>query len=285
MTASFGRRLAEAMAQRGPLCAGIDPHPQLLAHAGMDDTVDSLRRFTDIMMEAVAGRVAAVKPQSAFFERHGAAGVAVLEHLLADLSSTQTLSILDVKRGDIGSTMAAYAQAYLADDAPLAADAITVSPYLGFGSLSPALDLAQGSGRGVFVLALTSNPEGAQIQQRGTPPVAAEILTQVARRNAAAPAEEAGLASVGVVVGATLGPTLNRLGLQDHLRSCAGPILAPGVGAQGASAADLAHGFEGSTERVLAPVSRGLLSSGGGVAAIREQCRKLNGELRESLWE
>jgi len=279
----FGARLGEAMRQRGPLCAGIDPHPELLARAGLGDTVESLRRFTGTMMEAVAGRVAAVKPQSAFFERHGAAGIAVLEALLTDLASVQTLSILDVKRGDIGSTMTAYAQAYLDDDAPLAADAVTLSPYLGFGSLTPALDMAEQSGRGVFVLALTSNPEGAQVQHRGDPPVVAEILAQVGERNRAGPLDTGAFGSVGVVVGANEGATLDRLGLREGLRSCGGAILAPGVGAQGASAADLATGFTTSAERVLAPVSRGLLSSGLEVDAVRQRCRILNAELRESL--
>jgi len=280
----FGVRLAEAMRQYGPLCAGIDAHPQLLARAGLPDTVESLRRFTGTVTEAVAGRVAAVKPQSAFYERHGAAGIAVLETLLTDLASARTLSILDVKRGDIGSTMTAYAQAYLAEGAPLAADAVTLSPYLGFGSLAPALDEAQESGRGVFVLALTSNPEGAQVQHRGDPPVAADILAQVAERNAAAPSGRPSLGSVGVVVGANLGPTLIQLGLAESLGACGGPILAPGVGAQGATPADLAAGFGSSADRVLAPVSRGLLDAGLDATRVRERCHRLNQELRESLY-
>ncbi len=120
-------------------------------------------------MEAFAGRVAAVKPQSAFFEVFGSRGVAVLERVLAELREADTLSILDAKRGDIGSTMAAYAEAYLGTEAPAPADALTVSPYLGYESLRPAIDLARQTGRGVFVLALTSNPEGAIVQHAPAP--------------------------------------------------------------------------------------------------------------------
>jgi len=165
--APFGVSLAEAMDAHGPLCVGIDPHRTLLESWGLPDTPQGLREFALRTVDALGGRVAAVKPQSAFFERHGGAGVTVLEEVLAALRDIGTMSILDVKRGDIGSTMGGYAQAYLLDEAPLAADAITVSPYLGYGSLKPALDLADAAGRGVFVLALTSNPEGPELQHVG----------------------------------------------------------------------------------------------------------------------
>src|SRR5919108_2936412 len=138
----FGARLVDAVAAYGPLCVGIDPHPSLLAEWGLTDDADGLARFVDVCAAAFAGHVAVVKPQSAFFERHGSGGIAVLEELLAAFAGTPTLTILDVKRGDIGSTMDGYADAYLAIGAPLAADAVTLSPYLGFGSLSAALDTA-----------------------------------------------------------------------------------------------------------------------------------------------
>ena len=188
---SFGARLADAMEDHGPLCVGIDPHPSLLEAWGLADSAAGLRDFALRTVDAVGGRVGAVKPQSAFFERHGSAGIAVLEETLAALRDVGTLSVLDVKRGDIGSTMAGYAQAYLSDGAPLAADSITVSPYLGYGSLSPALDLAEASGRGVFVLALTSNPEGAAVQHavNGERAVAAGVVEGVTASNATASGE------------------------------------------------------------------------------------------------
>ena len=103
----FGSRLADAMDDHGPLCVGIDPHPNLLGAWGLADSAAGLRDFALRTIDAVGGHVAAVKPQSAFFERHGSAGIAVLEEALAALRDLGTLSVLDVKRGDIGSTMAA----------------------------------------------------------------------------------------------------------------------------------------------------------------------------------
>ena len=183
---SFGSRLAAAMDERGPLCLGIDPHPGLLDSWGLPDDADGLAAFADATLEAFTGVGAAIKPQSAFFERHGSRGIAVLERLLADARSAGVLTILDVKRGDIGSTMAAYAEAYLMDGSPLAADAITVSPYLGAGSLEPAFELAARTHRGLFVLCLTSNPEGPSVQHARAEgeAVAAAVARDVAQRNA-----------------------------------------------------------------------------------------------------
>ncbi|WP_136313565.1 orotidine-5'-phosphate decarboxylase [Actinomyces procaprae] len=268
----FGARLAAAMDANGPLCVGIDPHAALLDAWGLPDTPAGLREFSLRVVEALGGRVAAVKPQSAFFERHGSAGVAVLEETLAALRQAGTLAILDVKRGDIGSTMGGYAQAYLADDAPLAADAITLSPYLGFGSLTPALQAAAATGRGVFVLALTSNPEGAAVQHARTASgraVAAEVVAGAAASNAAARAAGE-LGSVGLVVGATVGDAVRELDLD--LLAAGGPLLAPGVGAQGAGAPELQAVFGPARANVLASTSRGVLKAGPTVKDLRAAC-------------
>jgi orotidine-5'-phosphate decarboxylase len=268
MIDTFGARLRVAMDEHGPLCAGIDPHPGLLAHWGLQESVQGLERFAMTCVQAFAGTVAVVKPQSAFFERFGSAGVAVLERTLAGLRESGTLSILDVKRGDIGSTMAAYAAAYLGPDSPLRADAITLSPFLGFESLRPALDLARAGGRGVFVLTLTSNPEGAQVQHAVSAgrTVAARIVDSVRRQNALDSA--AGLlGSVGMVIGATVGEGVQRLGLD--LAAANAPLLAPGVGAQGATAGDLAKVFGPALGNVLAASSREILSAGPDVAALK----------------
>lgn len=274
--ASFASRLRAGLARHGPLCVGIDPHPALLADWGLHDDAAGLARFVRTVTEAVAGEVVAVKPQSAFFERHGAAGIAVLEQVLADLAAAGTLSILDVKRGDVGSTMSAYAQAYLADGSTLAADAVTLSPYLGYGSLRPAIELARDTGRGVFVLGLTSNPEGAQVQHAGTPSVAARILTGVAADNAGA--EPFG--HVGVVVGATAGLALVDLGL-DLLGSGA-PVLAPGVGAQGGSPADVAAAFAGVRDRLLVPVSRGVLAGAPGRKSLGDRTTQVRAQIADA---
>jgi len=264
----FGARLADAMEDQGPLCVGIDPHPGLLDSWGLTDSAAGLRDFALRTVDAVGGRVAAVKPQSAFFERHGSAGIAVLEETLAALRDVGTLSVLDVKRGDIGSTMAGYAQAYLSDGVPLAADSITVSPYLGYGSLTPALDLAEANGRGIFVLALTSNPEGATVQHavRGDQAVAAGVVEGVTASNASA-SGEGRLGSIGLVIGATVGESVSRLGI-DLLRAN-GPLLAPGVGAQGAGPVELESVFGAARRQVLASSSRGVLKSGPSIEALR----------------
>ncbi len=159
----FGARLVEAKASRGPLCLGIDPHPELLRAWDLPATADGLAAFCDACVEAFAG-FAVVKPQVAFFEAYGSAGYAVLERTIAALRSAGVLVLADAKRGDIGTTMAAYAAAWAADS-PLAADAVTASPYLGFGSLRPLLEAAAAHDRGVFVLAATSNPEGGTVQR------------------------------------------------------------------------------------------------------------------------
>ena len=219
----FGTRLADAIATRGPLCLGIDPHPELMAAWDLPASAVGLAPFCDVCVRAYSG-FAIVKPQVAFFEAYGSAGFAVLERTIAALQATGVLVLADAKRGDIGSTMAAYAEAW-AGDGPLAADAVTASPYLGFGSLQPLLDVAAAHGRGVFVLAATSNPEGASIQRAVTDgrTVAQSVVDAAAAVNSAVPGQPG---SVGVVVGATLDevPDLSELG---------GPVLVPGVGAQG----------------------------------------------------
>ncbi|WP_122261075.1 orotidine-5'-phosphate decarboxylase [Ornithinimicrobium cerasi] len=277
MRPHFGTRLAAAMEEHGPLCVGLDPSADLLARWGLPDTPDGLRSLGEAVLEAAEGRCAAVKPQSAFYERHGAAGVAVLEEVLAGCRDRGLLSVLDVKRGDIGSTMAGYAEAYLAEGRPLAADSVTLSPYLGYGSLRPAVELARRGGRGVWVLGLTSNPEGRDVQLVGQPSVAARVVAEVARDNAGL----VPFGDVGLVVGATLGATPGELGVD--VVAAAAPVLAPGVGAQGAGAEDVARTFAGMTERVLVPVSRGVLSAGPDAVALRDRVSRWSEELREAL--
>jgi orotidine-5'-phosphate decarboxylase len=263
--------LSVAVASRGPLCAGIDPHPGVLREWGLGDDVAGLERFALGAVEALAPEVALVKPQSAFFERHGARGVAVLERVLVAARDAGALVLLDVKRGDIGSTMAAYAAAYLSDGAPLAADAITVSPYLGVGALDPAFELAGRTGRGVFVLALTSNPEGADVQAALTgtgSTVAQSVVDAVAARNAG----RYPVGDVGVVVGATTPAGALCLGALN------GPILAPGIGAQGACLADLLQVFGAAAPHVVAATSRDLLRYGPQPASLRHATRRIADE-------
>lgn len=273
---SFGSRLQRAVAGCGPIVAGIDPHPALLEAWGLPDAPAGLAEFSRVTLEAVSGQVAAIKPQSAFFERHGSAGVAVLEELLAAARAASVLTVLDVKRGDIGSTMAAYAQAHLRPGAPLEADAITVSPFLGTGSLDPSVELALDAGKGLFVLALTSNPDGPQVQHardRDDTPVALRIARH---------AEDVGVGtadrwgSVGLVVGATVGDAFMRLGLAEALTSA--PILAPGFGAQGGGPAQIPEVFGESAGRTLVSLSRGLLAEGPDPQQLRRAAAALRSQ-------
>ena len=272
---SYGERLADVAAVRGRLCVGIDPHPEILASWDLSLDATGLERCARGMVEALGDLVPVFKPQSAFFEAHGSAGIAVLERTLTDISSSGALSVLDVKRGDIGSTMAAYAEAYLADGSSLAADAITLSPYLGFSSLDGAIDLAREHGRGVYVLALTSNPEGAQVQRATSPDgrtVGQLIIDEAASRNLGN-----GPGSVGVVVGATISAPYADFGKLN------GSILAPGLGAQGATAEDLARVFGSARVHVLPATSREVMRTGPIAARMREAVRRALGEMATAL--
>ena len=270
MTTSFGRRLGEAMAARGPLCVGIDPHAPLLGKWGLPDGPEGLARFTDAVVDALADRVAVLKPQLAFYERHGSRGLAVLEDAVARARAAGALVLLDAKRGDIGSTMDAYAD-YLRPEHPLAVDAMTVSPYLGPGSLQPAVDTARAAGGGLFVLARTSNPDAGTFQHArlGDRSVAQAVVDTVGGWNAADGDE---LGSFGVVVGATL-PELD-----VDLDALGGPILAPGLGAQGGSAADLRRLF-GPDRAVVPTVSRDVLAAGPDTGALRAAADRWTAEL------
>lgn len=272
MDEPFGTRLQKSIEARGRLCVGIDPHAALLEQWGLSDDARGVESFAMTAVEALAGEVAVVKPQSAFFERHGSAGIAVLERVVRESRDAGALVLLDVKRGDIGSTAAAYADAYLHPESPIACDAITVSPYLGFGSLDPFFDAAHRHGRGVFVLALTSNPEGPEVQHArvagGT--VAGSVLAQVALRNR----NVEPLGSVGAVVGATIGDLSEDLDVN-------GPLLVPGLGAQGGTPDDLRRLFEGVYANVLPATARAVLAAGPDVTALRDAARRTAADTRE----
>jgi orotidine-5'-phosphate decarboxylase len=271
----FGAQLRAAMDTRGPLCAGIDPHAALLGAWGLPDTLDGLERFALTAVEALAPVVPAVKPQSAFFERFGSRGVEVLERVVATARAAGALVILDVKRGDIGSTAQGYADAYLDPASPIAADCITASPYLGFGSLQPMFDVASKHGTGVLVLALTSNPEGLEVQHaRGDDgrTVAGTVLSRLRELNAGAEP----MGSFGAVVGATIGSTEEDLDVN-------GPLLAPGVGAQGGDAETVRRIFAGVLDKVLPSSSRDVLGAGPDPEALRAAAQRATDDLGRVL--
>ena len=277
---SFGSRVADAVAVHGPLCAGIDPSAGLLERWGLDTDAGGLRQFGLRCVEAFAGVVPVVKPQVAFFERCGSAGIAALEEVIAEARSAGLLVIADAKRGDIGSTMEAYASAWLDPGSPLGADAVTAVPYLGLGALQPLIDLAAAGGRGVIVVVRSSNPEGRPLQEaltgRGQGPSVEDLLLgEIAGLNADGRVPPG---TVGAVVGATLEPSA------FPLKTLGGVILAPGVGAQGAGAAEVAALFAGCPAgSVLASASRSVLAAGPGVSDLAAAARKVRDEVADAL--
>lgn len=268
----FCTRLEKAVAERGVLCVGIDPSREQLATWGLDDGPAGVERLARTAVAAVADVVAVVKPQVAFFERHGAAGVAVLERTIADARAAGLLVIADAKRGDIESTNVGYAQAWLDDDSPLAADAVTLTCYLGAAALRPCFALASATGRGVFAVVASSNPEGRTLQEATLGDgrsVEAGLLGELRALD-----EELGATrALGAVIGATRRPA----GLAEFPN----PVLCVGVGAQGAAAADVAALREVLTHGALCVnVARHVLDAGPDVRGLADAAARFQEALR-----
>lgn len=236
------------------------------------------------MLAAATGSVGLIKPQSAFYERHGWRGIRALTRLTEGARSQGLLVILDVKRGDVGSTNDAYALAYLGDGAPIQADAITVHPYLGLAAMGELIGRADRSGGCLLVVVRSSNPEGRAVQCATVPSshspgggitVDQRLLADIAALNARlAPGR---IGPVGAVVGpAAADPPLD-------LAAVNGLLLAPGVGVQGAAPADVAATFAACPDRVMPSASRSLLAAGPSAAALRDAAARLNEEFRSLL--
>ena len=268
MTAAYHARLVELTAARGNLCVGVDPHEPLVRAWGYDYDLVGLERVSRGLVEAIGDQVAVFKPQAAFFECFGAPGMQVLARVLADIAQAGALSILDVKRGDIGSTMAAYSRAYLSGQTDLTADAITISPFLGFGSLGPAVELAHQTGRGLYVLCRTSNPEGGDVQLavRDGRSVAQQMVDAAKAAN-----EASGQHAVGLVIGGTL----DKLDLD--LEGFSGSILVPGIGTQGGRIDDLDSLFGVAAANVLPSASREVMKAGPQRESLRAVVERLGG--------
>ncbi len=275
---SFGERLRGRIDERGPLCVGIDPSADVLSAWSRSDSVEGLEFVARATLDAVSSVVAAVKVQVGFFERFASSGLQVLERVLRDAAAADVLVIADAKRGDVVTTNEGYARAWLGEGSPLAADAVTVSPYLGLDSLEPFFRLAVATGRGVFVLASTSNPEGRSFQLARTgddDTVEASVLRRVSDLNRRA---GPGLGPFGAVVGAT------RERPHFTLADLSGPYLVPGVGVQGASAADVGRLFSGCPRgSVLASVSRAVANAGPEPRALRDAAQRWRDQLNDAL--
>lgn len=284
MEPGFSDRFAKARVVHGPLTFGLDPSGALLREWSLGDSPDGLERFVDIAVEAAVGAIAVVKPQSAFYERHGWPGIRALARLVAECRDAGLLVLLDAKRGDVGSTNEAYAEAYFGPGAGIPADALTVTPYLGLEAMRPILDRAAAAGAGVFVVTRSSNPEGRTIQEarvggaagRPGPSVEAWLLGAIAAEN-----DRLAPGAVGPV-GAVFGPTHEAPDGLD-LAGANGLFLAPGVGAQGATFSDVARCFSACPDRVLPAASRSLLAAGPDVKALRDSLAAAGAEARAAL--
>ncbi len=245
MSGAFADRLVARTRELGPLCVGIDPHPVHLPALFGPAGPETARRWGRAVVDACAGRVAVVKPQAGLFERWGAKGMAALDVVCAAARDAGLLVLLDAKRGDIGTTAEGYAEGYLGPDSDLACDAITVNPYMGIETLEPFVSLAEKHGRGVVVLARTSNPGSQDFQSRlivdsegkGEPlylHVARSLAPMIARLKG-----DSGWSGLMLVAGAT--------GPDDAMRLRAAAkealFLVPGYGAQGAGPRDAMASF------------------------------------------
>jgi orotidine-5'-phosphate decarboxylase len=280
MPESFADRFAEVRAGRGPLVWGLDPSGKLLEDWGLGDTPDGLDRFADLVVPAAADTIGLVKPQSAFYERHGWRGLRTLARLIEQARAAGLLVIADVKRGDVGSTNDAYAAAYLGPGAPFAADAVTVHPYLGLGAMGTFVSRAHEAGACVLIVTRSSNPEGRVIQAARTPgpggrSVEAELVHDIGQLNQRlAPGS---LGPVGAVVApAPPAPDWPEL----PLTSMNGLFLAPGIGAQGYRPADVRRTFAACPERVMPSASRSLLAAGPDPAKLRDAVSEMASEFR-----
>ncbi len=277
MVESFGQRLRTLIEDRGPLCVGVDPSTTVIEQWGRRDDVEGAEFVALSVVEAAIGTAVAIKPQVAFFERFGSAGYRILERVIREARDASLIVIADAKRGDIGSSVEGYAQAWLADPSPLAVDALTAHPFLGVGALAPLVSAAQATGRGLFVLAGTSNPEGRAIQTAlvdGAQSVEVAVLAAISELNANG--DELG--AVGAVIGAT------RERPAFDLARLRGPILVPGVGAQGASAQQVGRLFSDAPRAsILVNVGRAILERGPDRRAIRDVARRWRDEISGAL--
>jgi orotidine-5'-phosphate decarboxylase len=283
---TFSKKLEAAFATNGQLCVGIDPHEELLTDNGFEVSAEGVYNFSMKMLDQLEGEVSIIKPQVSFFERFGSHGFHSLELVLQSASERGFLVIADAKRGDIGSTMEAYGQAWLAKSAPFICDALTVNPYLGVGSLAPAVAFASERGKALFVLAATSNPDGTKLQSStdNNETVAAQIAREVETLNINTASSNSRFGCLGLVVGATVNLKELGLGSLNHERaSLRTPILAPGFGFQGADLVRAKANFGLVAGDVIYTVSRSALRNGidGVKSSVRADQDILNMALAE----
>lgn len=275
---TFAARLQQKIAEHSPLCVGIDPSASLLKSCNLPNTPEGALEFGKRVLEAAEYRISLLKPQSAFFERFGSGGLQALEELTRLARSREVLVLLDGKRGDIDTTGAAYAEGYFSSTTTLRVDAVTVHVYLGLAALDPFFDIAVRAEGGVFVVVRSSNPEGRELQTArlaNGETVAQNLCREITARNRG---QGGSLGYLGAVVGATCDDAEQTAAAMPQSF-----ILAPGVGAQGATLQDVLTRMPSAKGRVLPNVSRAILANGGSVAEIRSTIRSLQDQARQLL--
>jgi orotidine-5'-phosphate decarboxylase len=276
MSDRFFDRLESTARRLGPLCVGLDPSSSLLAAWHLDDDAAGAERLVRTVLEAIEGTVGIVKPQVAFFERHGSAGFAVLERVIVEARAAGMLVVADAKRGDIPSTNEGYAQAWMRDASPFAVDAVTVSCYLGSAALAPVFTEAHASGRGVFCVVASSNDEGRTIQTAHLDPactVEEGLLAELDAINGSVSGDGGDARCAGAVIGAQ-----RRL---DGLPGFTGPVLIVGLGTQGCTLEDVAALRSTiSHDAICVNVARDVLRAGPDRAAVRAAAEGLAASLR-----
>jgi orotidine-5'-phosphate decarboxylase len=275
---TFAARLQQKIVEHSPLCVGIDPSASLLKSCNLPNTPEGALEFGKRVLEAADYRISLLKPQSAFFERFGSGGFQALEELTRLARSREVLVLLDGKRGDIDTTGAAYAEGYFSSTTTLRVDAVTVHVYLGLAALDPFFDIAVRAEGGVFVVVRSSNPEGRELQTArlaNGETVAQNLCREITARNQR---HGDALGYLGAVVGATCDDAAETVAAMPQSY-----ILAPGVGAQGATLQDVLTRMPSAKGRVLPNVSRAILANGGSVAEIRTTIRSLQDQARALL--
>src|SRR5512138_465890 len=276
---TFTERLKRKINEYSPLCVGIDPSASVLKACELPNSAEGALEFGRRVLHAAQYRISILKPQSAFFERFGSAGFRALEELTALARSKEVLVLVDGKRGDIESTGAAYAEGYFSAEATLRPDAVTTHAYLGFGALTPFCDVAVKANAGVFVVVRSSNPEGRELQTARVASgetVASALAREITERNRAYTDETPG--PIGAVVGATCDDAAEIVAALPHSF-----ILAPGVGAQGATMDDVLKRMPNARGRVLPNVSRAILANGSSSEEIATTVRVLQDHARKLL--
>lgn len=275
----FCTRLRARINEHSPLCVGIDPSRAILAECGLPDSAQGALEFGRRLLQAAEYKLAIVKPQAAYFERFGSSGIRALEELTAEARSKELLVLLDAKRGDIDTTGEAYAEAFFSPASSLRVDAVTLNPFLGLEALEKAIAFAVRNDGGVFVVVRSSNPEGEAIQtarHADGRTVAEAFCEKITGLNRRLVADSPG--PIGAVVGATCRDAAATVAALP-----ASYVLAPGVGAQGATLRDVRTRMSQVRGRVLPSISRAALANGCSVGDLRSTIGQLKERARELL--